>query len=100
MENTRHHRSVGKSNRAAGHPPRAGALLGDSTTPRLTASDAGLWTTAGGHALLAINRSTIASTKAHPLSEWQTERAVKNRILSGEVKTCAEARRQTHASLC
>src|SRR5262245_55075011 len=92
MENTRHHRSVGKSNRAAGHPPRAGALLGDSTTPRLTASDAGLWTTAGGHALVAINRSTIESTKAHPLSEWQTERVVKSYFLRGRLRLSANRR--------
>src|SRR5262245_29513216 len=65
----------------------------------LTASDAGLWTTAGGHALVAISRSTIASTKAHPLSEWQTERVVKKLFLSGQVKTVCESKDQIIESL-
>src|SRR5262245_29221917 len=55
MENARHHRSVGKSHRATGHPCRAGTLLGDPTTPRLAASNVGLWTTACGNAFV-VNR--------------------------------------------
>src|SRR5262245_12860350 len=53
MEDARHHRSVGKSDRTGGYPRRAGSLLGDPTTPWLEAPDTGLWTAVGGDAFVA-----------------------------------------------
>src|SRR5215468_2755477 len=99
MENTRHHRSVGKSNRAGGHPPGAGALLGDPTTPRLAASDTWLWTAAGGHAFIA-NKSFNQRVHEGTSSLRMTDRTSGQKLFfSGHVKTVCESKDQIIESL-
>src|SRR5262245_55484689 len=94
MENTRHHRSVGKSYRAAGHPPGAGALLGNPTTPRLAASDTGLWTAAGGHAFVA-NLSFNHRVHECTFSVRMPDRTRSQKLFaSGRVKTVCESKDQ------
>src|SRR5262245_14754643 len=99
MENTRHHRSVGKSNRAAGHPCRASALLGDPTTARLAASDTGLRTAAGGHAFLvnlSFNHRVHEGTSSLRMADRTSDQKL---FPSGQVKTVGESKDQIIESL-
>src|SRR5262245_44170954 len=89
MEDARHHRSVGKSDRAAGYPRRAGSLLGDPTTPWLEAPDTGLWTAAGGDAFVG----TVTPRPSRDLgSTGRLERVSKNYFLRGGERLSANRR--------